>query len=55
MMKYIQDHMDTPPSAIESGIQGKVTLKFIVEKDGHLSNVSVVRGIPRYAECDKRQ
>lgn len=53
MMKYIQDHLNYPPSAIELGIQGKVTLKFVVEKDGQVSNVSVIRGIPGCAECDK--
>jgi protein TonB len=53
MMKYIQDHLNYPPSAIELGIQGKVTLKFVVEKNGQVSNVSVVRGIPGCAECDK--
>jgi protein TonB len=53
MMKYIQDNLNYPPSAIELGIQGKVTLKFVVEKNGQVSNVSVVRGIPGCAECDK--
>jgi TonB family protein len=53
MMKYIQDHLYYPPSAIELGIQGKVTLKFVVEKNGQVSNVSVVRGIPGCADCDK--
>lgn len=53
MMKYIQDHLNYPPSAIELGIQGKVTLKFVVEKNGQVSNVSVVRGIPGCADCDK--
>jgi TonB family protein len=49
----IQDNLNYPPSAIELGIQGKVTLKFVVEKNGQVSNVSVVRGIPGCAECDK--
>ncbi len=53
MMKYIQDHLNYPPSAIELNIQGKVTLKFVVEKNGQVSNVSVIRGIPGCAECDK--
>jgi TonB family protein len=54
MMKYIyHDHLIYPPSAIELGIQGKVALKFVVEKNGQLSNISLVRGIPGCTECDK--
>ena len=51
MMKYIQDNMNYPESAIEKGIQGRVILRFIVEKDGQVSNVSVVKGLS--PECDK--
>jgi protein TonB len=52
MMKFIQDNLNYPPGAIEKGIQGKVTLKFIVEKNGSISNVNVIRGIPGCQECD---
>ena len=31
--------------ALESGIQGKVFVTFVVEKDGHISDVTVRRGI----------
>jgi TonB family protein len=53
MMNYIQNNLNYPPSAIELGIQGKVTLKFVVEQNGQISNVSVIKGIPGCAECDK--
>jgi TonB family protein len=52
LMKFLQDHLNYPPSAIEKGIQGKVTLKFVVEKNGTLSNVSVLKGIPGCQVCD---
>jgi protein TonB len=51
MMKYIQTHLVYPETEIEMGTQGRVTLRFVVEKDGQVSNVSVVKGLS--PECDK--
>ncbi len=44
-MKYLRDHIKYPEMAKESGIQGTVYLKFVVEKDGSISKVTVLRGI----------
>lgn len=44
-MKYLQENIKYPEMAKESGIQGTVHLKFVIEKDGSVSNVSVQRGI----------
>jgi periplasmic protein TonB len=44
-MKYLQENIKYPEMAKESGIQGTVYLKFVIEKDGSVSNVSVQRGI----------
>ena len=44
-MKYLRDHIKYPEMAKESGIQGTVYLKFVVEKNGSISKVKVVRGI----------
>ncbi len=44
-IKYLRDHIKYPEMAKESGIQGTVYLKFVVEKDGSISNVKVLRGI----------
>jgi protein TonB len=44
-MKFLQDNIKYPQMAKESGIQGTVYLKFVVEKDGRISNVQVLRGI----------
>ncbi len=53
MMKFIQDNLNYPPSAIENAIQGKVFLKFIVEKNGQVSNVSVLKGISGCEVCEE--
>jgi len=44
-IKFLQDNIHYPNSAIKKGIQGKVFVTFVVEKDGLLSNVRVLRGI----------
>ncbi len=48
--EYLGKHMNYPRSAISIGIEGKVFVQFIVEKDGTLSNVHVVKGI--HDACD---
>jgi len=41
--KFLQKNMRYPPMAKENGIQGKAYLQFIVERDGSLTDISVVR------------
>lgn len=44
LMTYIQKNMEYPLYAIEHNLKGKVYLKFVVEADGRVTNVKVVRG-----------
>lgn len=44
MLKYINDNLRYPANAQENGIQGRVIINFLVETDGSLSEVKVVRG-----------
>ena len=44
MMKWLSNNIQYPPAAAEEGVSGKVTVEFIIEKDGSVSNVKVVRG-----------
>lgn len=53
MLEFVQKKMVYPPDAIDMGLQGKCYLKFVVEKDGQISNVSVVKGVPDCPQCDK--
>ena len=46
MYKWLQDNIIYPAAASEEGVQGKVTVQFIVEKDGSITHVQVVRGKP---------
>lgn len=51
MQKFISDNLKYPVVAQESGIQGRVTLRFVVTKTGEISEVTVVRGID--PSCDR--
>ena len=44
MMTYMGKQFQYPEDAKEEGIQGKVFLSFVVEMDGSLSNIQVIRG-----------
>lgn len=43
---FIVSNLKYPVFAQEKGIQGRVVVKFIVEKDGSISNVEVDRSVP---------
>lgn len=45
LQKYIMENVKYPTEALEKGIQGRVYLSFIVEKDGSLSQIKVERGV----------
>lgn len=45
LMKYLAENIKYPPLAKESGIQGRVFINFVVEPDGSISHVKVLRGI----------
>ncbi|MEE1000544.1 MAG: energy transducer TonB [Bacteroidales bacterium] len=45
MYAYIQKNLVYPEAAKEKGIEGRVFVSFIIEKDGSISNVKILRGI----------
>jgi protein TonB len=45
LMAYLGNNIKYPPLAKESGIQGRVFINFVVETDGRISKVKVLRGI----------
>lgn len=53
LKKYLSNNIVYPPNAKEAGISGKVFLKFIISKEGQISNVKIMRGIPDCPECDR--
>lgn len=51
LMKYLSDNIRYPEAAKVAGIQGRVTVMFVVDKDGSITNVETLRGVD--AELDK--
>jgi protein TonB len=45
MLAYLYANLKYPQMARESGIQGTVFVNFVVERDGSVSNVKVLRGV----------
>ena len=50
LVAYLKHNLHYPPAEKEKGIQGKVFVGFVIEKDGAVSSVEVKRGIGE--ECD---
>lgn len=53
MAKFIQKNLQYPAMAREAGISGKCFLKFVVNEDGDISNVEVLRGVSGCPDCDR--
>lgn len=45
MMKFVADNVKYPQDAIDKEISGRVLVSFVVEKDGSIGDVKVVKGI----------
>jgi protein TonB len=45
LYRYLKNHVQYPVSAKEMGYQGTVYLSFVVEKDGSISNVVILRSV----------
>lgn len=50
LLKFVSENLRYPTIAVEQGIQGRLVLNFVVEKDGSLSNIKVTRKLS--PECD---
>lgn len=45
LMQYLNSNVRYPVVAQENGVQGRVTVSFVVEKDGSITDVNVVRSV----------
>ena len=45
MLQYLMENIKYPEQAMKEGIQGRVTVRFIVEKDGSISDVKPVLSV----------
>lgn len=51
LMRFISGNLKYPTIAAESMIQGRVVIRFIVAKDGNVSNIEILRSLD--PSCDK--
>jgi len=51
MQKFIAANLKYPVVATEMGVQGTVTIQFVVGRDGKIGNIKVIRGIG--SGCDE--
>ena len=45
LMGYLRDNMHYPTVAAENGVQGRVVVGFVVERDGSITDVNVLRSV----------
>ena len=45
MMKFLQQNIQYPANAAKNNVEGRVILQFVVEKDGQIGEVKVVRSV----------
>lgn len=47
LMKFLRDNIRYPETAQQNDIQGRVTVEFVVEKDGSIGQVHVIKGVDK--------
>ena len=52
MMKYIEQNMRYPEEAKKAGTQGRVVVQFLVNKNGAISDVSVLHSVDRLLDAE---
>jgi periplasmic protein TonB len=55
MMKYLSKNIKYPAIARENGIKGTVFVKFVVEKNGTVSEVSVAKGVDPSLDAEAKR
>lgn len=49
--KFVRENLKYPEQAIKDGVEGRVSLQFVVSSDGSISHIKVIQGIG--AGCDE--
>ena len=45
LMKFLSENIKYPVVAQENGVQGRVVVAFVVERDGSITDVHIARGV----------
>ena len=52
LREWVYHYLRYPQAAVRDGIQGTVMVQFIIEKDGKLSNIKVVKGVDEELDAE---
>lgn len=55
LQKWIIDNVNYPQDALQMGESGKVYLSFVVEIDGSISNIEIVRGVSESLDSEAKR
>ena len=55
LMKYLMGNVRYPKTAIENNITGRVIVRFVVEKDGKISNVKVEKSVDPSLDAEAKR
>ena len=51
LFDYLRKNIKYPPKALKKGTEGTVVIRFMIDKDGSLSNMGIQKSLSK--ECDK--
>lgn len=54
-MKFLGENIKYPENAKKNGVEGRVIVQFIVEKDGRISNIRIVRGVDPEIDAEAKR
>jgi protein TonB len=52
MMQFIRDNIVYPAAAKEIGIQGRVTMQFVIDKNGNVTQVKTAKSVDTYLDAE---
>ena len=52
LQEWVYKYIKYPESAVRDGIQGRVMVDFIIEKDGKVTDVRVIRGVSEELDAE---
>lgn len=55
MKQYLADNIKYPEIAMEMGDQGKVFVEFVVEKDGSITQIKILRGVSKEIDREAKR
>jgi TonB family protein len=52
LMQFLRQEVKYPKEAEEKGLQGRVVVRYIIEKDGSISEVEIVKSVNEYLDAE---